>query len=132
MTLLHNNIEEIPRLTSFLDLLAAEKKIDADSLGGINLALEEAATNVIMYAYPEGTDGILSIEAIPGDGFIEFVMSDSGKAFDPTAMPDADVTASADDRPIGGLGIFLVRQIMDEVSYERSSDKNILKMKKHR
>ena len=61
---------------------------------------------------------------------IEFSLSDSGKAFDPTQMPDADVTLSADERQIGGLGIFLIRQIMDDVRYERADGRNVLTLTK--
>ena len=62
---------------------------------------------------------------------LSFVVSDSGKAFDPTAQPDADISLSVEERQMGGLGIYLVRSIMDSVSYERSSGKNILTMTKH-
>jgi anti-sigma regulatory factor (Ser/Thr protein kinase) len=61
---------------------------------------------------------------------IILVLTDTGKEFDPTMVPDADVTLSAEDRQIGGLGIFLIRQIMNEVKYERIEGKNILTMEK--
>ena len=61
---------------------------------------------------------------------IVFVLTDTGKEFDPTMVPDADITLSAEDRPIGGLGIFLIRQIMNEVRYERIEDRNVLTMEK--
>ena len=59
-----------------------------------------------------------------------FILTDSGKAFDPTQAPDADITLSADDRQIGGLGIFLIRKIMNEVKYERIDGKNVLTLEK--
>ena len=92
----------------------------------MNLALEEAVTNVIMYAYPEGTDGLVDIDAHVGEGNLSFVISDGGKAFDPTAKGEVDVSATVEQRQIGGLGIHLIRQIMDGVSYERKEDKNYL------
>jgi sigma-B regulation protein RsbU (phosphoserine phosphatase) len=58
------------------------------------------------------------------------MLTDTGKAFDPTLAPEADVTLSAEDRQIGGLGIFLIRQIMNEVKYERLEGKNILTLEK--
>ena len=64
------------------------------------------------------------------EGSIVFVLSDSGKEFDPTMAPEADVTLSAEDRQIGGLGIFLIRQIMNEVRYERIDGKNVLTLEK--
>ena len=64
------------------------------------------------------------------EGSIVFVLTDTGKEFDPTAAPEADITLSAEDRPIGGLGIFLIRQIMNEVKYERIEGKNVLTLGK--
>ena len=94
----------------------------------LNLALEEAVTNVILYAYPEGADGLVDVEAIIRKDEVQFIITDSGKPFDPTAAPEADITLDVEDRPIGGLGIFLVRNIMDSVRYERLDGKNILTM----
>ena len=65
------------------------------------------------------------------DKSLIFVLTDSGKEFDPTQVPDADVTLSADEREIGGLGIFLIRQIMDKVDYQRREGKNVLTLCKH-
>ena len=59
-----------------------------------------------------------------------FVLTDTGKEFDPTLAPEADITLSADEREIGGLGIFLIRQIMNEVRYQRIDGKNILTLEK--
>ena len=129
--LIHNDIQQIPQLADFVETIAAEKHIDHSLTLSLNLALEEAVTNVIMYAYPEGTDGLVDIEAIICEHSLSFVVSDSGKAFDPTAQPDADVSLSAENRQVGGLGIYLVRSIMDSVSYERNGGKNILTMTKN-
>ena len=73
----------------------------------------------------------MDIEAIVHKDSLTFIISDSGKAFDPTAAPEADITLDVEDRPIGGLGIFLVRNIMDSVHYERVDGKNILTMSKN-
>ena len=94
----------------------------------LNLALEEAVTNVIQYAYPEGSDGLVDVEAVLREGQLEFIISDSGKPFDPTAKPEVDITAGVEERPIGGLGIHLVKHIMDSVSYRREEGKNVLTM----
>ena len=64
------------------------------------------------------------------DNNLTFVLTDYGKEFDPTKVPDADVTLSAEEREIGGLGIFLIRQIMDTVEYQRMDGKNVLIMGK--
>lgn len=128
--LIHNDIQQIPQLADFVETIAAEKHLDHSLTLSLNLALEEAVTNVIMYAYPEGTDGLVDIEAIIREHSLSFVISDSGVAFDPTARPDADTSLSVENRQVGGLGIYLVRSIMDNVNYERNGGKNILTMTK--
>ena len=124
--ILHNDIQQIPQLADFLETIAYEMNLEQSLVLSLNLALEEAVTNVILYAYPKGADGLVDIEAIMKEKSLEFIISDSGTPFDPTAAPTADVSLSAEDRPIGGLGIFLVRQIMDDVRYERVDGKNRL------
>ena len=127
---LHNDVRQIPQLAGFVGAVADEASLgQADALQ-LNLALEEAVTNVIMYAYPGGTDGLVDIEAVCRDGWLVFTISDSGKPFDPTAAKPVDTSLPAEKRSIGGLGIHLVRQIMDEVSYAREDERNILTLKK--
>lgn len=126
--ILHNNIQQIPQLAEFVETIAEEKNLDQAMAMSLNLALEEAVTNVILYAYPDGIDGLVDIEAYIHDDCLEFIISDSGKPFDPTAAPEADVTLGVDERSIGGLGIYLVRNIMDTVSYRYEKGKNILVM----
>lgn len=95
----------------------------------ICLALEEAFVNVAAYAYPQ-TDGETELRIQCGDNYAELTLSDSGIPFNPLENDDPDITLSAEKRKIGGLGIFMVKKIMDEVSYSYSDGKNILTMKK--
>ncbi len=127
---LENDIKEIEKLSAFVEAIGEERGLDPGLVSGINLALEEAATNVIMYAYPKETAGALDVDAVLGLDSLEFTLTDGGVPFDPTAAPEADVTLSAEERGIGGLGIFLVRKIMDSVTYTRRDGKNILTMTK--
>ena len=127
---LENDIKEIGKLSAFVESIGEERNLDPVLVSSLNLALEEAATNVIMYAYPKETAGTLDIGAILGPDTLEFTLTDGGVPFDPTAAPEADVTLGAEDRGIGGLGIFLVRKIMDSVVYTRKDGRNILKMTK--
>ena len=126
--ILHNDIQQIPQLADFIETIASEANLDQGLAMSLNLALEEAVTNVIEYAYPEGSDGLVDIEAVIREGQLDFIISDSGKPFDPTAKPEVDITAGVEERPIGGLGIHLVRHIMDSVSYKREDGKNYLTM----
>jgi sigma-B regulation protein RsbU (phosphoserine phosphatase) len=130
--ILRNEIEQISLLSDFVNDIAEGAGIEDPSLSlSLNLALEEAVTNVVLYAYPEGVKGDVMIEAMFKDELLTFVISDQGIAFDPTAKEDADITLSAEERPIGGLGIFLVKQLMDCVDYQRVEGRNILTMSKH-
>ena len=128
---LHNKIEEIALLPDFIGKTVAASKLNPDCEDSLNLAIEEAVTNVIMYAYPEGTDGIVNLDAAVSEKGVTFTITDTGKAFDPTAKAEVDISAGVDERPIGGLGIHLVRKIMDSVRYERIAGKNILYLTKN-
>ena len=125
---LGNDIRQIPKLADFILSIAEEKHLGQSLSMNINLALEEAVTNVMMYAYPKGTEGTVSIDALLKDKSLEFTVSDSGVAFDPTAAADVDIQKDLKDRPIGGLGIYLVKKIMDEVRYQRKDGRNYLTM----
>ena len=96
----------------------------------LNLAMEEAVVNVMDYAYPDGQKGNVDIEVTADQEWMTFVITDTGIAFDPTTKEDADTTLSAEERPIGGLGIFLVRQLMDDINYKREGNKNVLTLRK--
>ena len=120
--LMRNDIQQIPTLAEWLEGIGIPDELNMP----MNLALEEAVTNVMLYAYPGGS-GQVYVEFTPP---MTFTITDSGIPFDPTKKEEVDTTLSAEERPIGGLGIHLVRQIMDEVSYERADDKNVLTLVK--
>ena len=128
--ILANEISEIARLNGFIEDIAEEFSLTPDIVFNLNLVLEEAVANIINYAYPKEDHESIYLSAHLHEGSIILVLTDTGKEFDPTMAPEADVTLSADDRQIGGLGIFLIRQIMNEVRYERIDGKNILTLEK--
>ena len=123
---LTNDLKRVPRLNEFIDDVSEANGFDMATIMQINLAIEEAVVNVMNYAYPEGTKGDITIEAKSNGTEMIFIISDTGKPFDPTAKPEVDITKSAEDRAIGGLGIHLIRQIMDRINYERIDGHNIL------
>ena len=126
-----NDISEINKLAIFIEELGEELGLMPNMIFNLNLVLEEAVSNVILYAYPEEKQHEIILTANMSDKNLIFVLLDTGKEFDPTQVPDADVTLSAEERQIGGLGIFLIRQIMNEVKYQRIEGKNILTLIKH-
>ena len=128
---LPNDVSTIPQLNEFIDSFCEEAGIGMEKTMSLNLALEEAVVNVMDYAYPKGTAGSVSVDVRTDADGIVFVITDNGIPFDPTAMKDADTTLPLEERSIGGLGIFLTRQIMDDISYDRSNGRNILTLKKN-
>ena len=127
---LSNDVQEIPLLNAFVDEICEFNGLDEMITMQMNLAIEEAVVNVMNYAYPEGTKGYVDITAKSDDECLQFVISDSGKPFDPTTKEEVDTTLPVDERRIGGLGIFLVRRMMDNVKYEYKDGQNILTLKK--
>ena len=123
---MRNDIQQIPTLAEWIDSLGLPQTLNMP----INLALEEAVSNVMLYAYPDSNSGRVLVEAEKSPKKVVFTITDSGVPFDPTQQEEPDITQSAEERPIGGLGIFLVRQIMDTIRYERTNDKNILTLTK--
>ncbi len=95
----------------------------------LKLACEEIVVNVTSYAYPEGSDGFLDVY-IRKDDRIVIRFEDGGVPFNPLEHENPDTTLSWDERPIGGLGIFLVRSMMDDVRYTYENQKNVLTIEK--
>ncbi len=133
---IHNDVSEMAALEPFVEQISEEYGLDMAFSFQLQLSLDEAVSNVVNYAYGEQKDMPITIEAqetTEGERRqLELRLIDNGVEFNPLAeAPDVDVTLSAEDRQVGGLGIFLIRQVMDEVSYERKSDQNLLTMIKY-
>ena len=92
----------------------------------LKLVVEEAVANIINYGYPDGSEDEIEISFKISDKNIRIEIKDHGIEFDPTQVVEADTDGSVEERPIGGLGIFLVRQFTDEMDYKRENDTNIL------
>lgn len=124
--IMQNNVREIGRLGPFINEIAEKVGIEASLTRKLRLAVEEALVNVIDYAYPIGTEGNVTLRAMYDGHTLKMMIIDSGIPFDPTAKEKADTSLSAEDRQIGGLGILLVRELMDAINYERDNGQNIL------
>jgi serine/threonine-protein kinase RsbW len=127
---IQNDIAELNRVVAFLEGLEEEWELPLAIITPINLVLEEALSNVIFYAYEKGSSHEIKIDFAHTANQLDITITDTGKPFDPTQKEDPDIELSVEDRPIGGLGIFLIRKIMNEVSYERVGQENILRMTK--
>lgn len=130
---LHNDIKEVELLPAWLETLSETMPLNAGDVMQLNLAIEEAVVNVMEYAFPDDDKHEFTltaeVEDPKDDAVVKFVLTDSGIPFDPTKEEDPDVTLSAEERQIGGLGIFLVKNIMQSVEYSRVDGQNVLTMK---
>ena len=127
---LPNDVKEVSKLTAFVEEVCEAMGFDGALTAQLTLAIEEAVVNVMKYAYPPQKRGDVTIEAQSNDLRLKFTIIDSGMPFDPTVRAEVDTTLSAEDRPIGGLGIHLVRKIMDSINYERVDSLNVLTLRK--
>lgn len=119
----------LDEVTDFAGDFAEEIGFSMKAASQIRLALEEIFVNVASYAY-SGAQGTVevSVEALPSG--MKITLRDSGTPFDPLSGEEPDITQGADEREIGGLGIFMTRKLMDELSYEYSDGKNCFSMTK--
>ena len=124
----HQN--EVVKLNSFQKAFYAKMELETSLARSLQLAVEEAVINVIDYAYPINTNGDITVTMMTDGRRLRIVIVDSGVAFDPTLRGETDITLSAADRQIGGLGIHLIRQIMTSISYNRINGNNILTLTK--
>lgn len=125
---LHNDINEVPRLGEWIETMGENNDIPMADVFKLNLALEEAVVNVMNYAYPGQTGMPIVLTMEKTGNTLIFSLVDSGVPFDPTSTEEPDLTLSADERPIGGLGIFLVREMMSDINYRYENSQNILTM----
>lgn len=129
--LLKNDVSDVPLLDAFVKEICSAIQLDEATATNVCLAVEEAVVNVMRYAYSDGSKGEIRVSATASSDKLTFEIRDDGKPFDPTAAENPDITLSARQRPIGGLGIFLMRQYMDAMSYKREFDSNVLTLTKY-
>lgn len=125
--------EYLDDIRDFVGKVARKGGFSEKDIYNIQLATDEAASNIIEHAYEGMSSGVLDLSCgIVGDG-ITIILIDYGESFDPSAVPMPNLKADLSERKIGGLGIFLMRKLMDEVHYEpRKDGSNVLTMRKRR
>jgi serine/threonine-protein kinase RsbW len=125
--------EYLDEIREFVGDIARKGGFSDKDVYNIQLATDEAASNVIEHAYEKIKDGVLELSCDMTGDAITIVLVDHGESFDPSEVPLPDLKADLSDRKIGGLGIFLMRKLMDEVRYEPKADKsNVLTMIKRK
>jgi serine/threonine-protein kinase RsbW len=129
-TILPATLENLERLIQSISHCAREQGFDQKRISEIELAAEESLVNIINYSYPERPGEVEVTCQLDGRSLV-IEMIDTGIPFDVTSLPDPDITADIDDRKIGGLGVFLLKKVMDEVNYRREKNRNILSLTVH-
>lgn len=123
-------VENLPEVLSFIDSELEENDCPMKAQMQIDVAVEELFVNIASYAYtPNIGEAVIGIE-ITDDNNVRIIFKDSGIPFNPTSKVDPDVTLSAEERQIGGLGIFMVKKSMDEFKYRYEDGQNILTIEK--
>lgn len=116
-----------PARDRLLELFQASGLSD-ESVGELELILEELLVNIISYAYDEAGTGMIQIAGIVDGSTVTLELRDRGREFNPLEREAPDIDAEIEDRPIGGLGIFLVTELASSVTYERVGDENVLRV----
>ena len=131
---LKNDLGELERAGSSLDAFGQRHAIPAAALFDLHLALDEILTNVISYGYDDHAlhEIVVRLSVSPGRAplHVEIAVEDDGRPFNPLDAAPPNVQASIEERPVGGLGIYLVRRVMDDLEYRRQQGKNVLLMRK--
>jgi serine/threonine-protein kinase RsbW len=125
-----NDQSEVERLSRLVEAVGKVEGLSSESVFTVNLALDEVITNIIRYAHGDGRQHPIVVRLAIESGVLTAQVEDDGRPFNPLDVPVPDLNASLDERPIGGLGIHLVRTMMTSVEYRRENGRNVLIMKK--
>ena len=125
-----NKVSELEKVAQFIEEIGEELGLSMELQMNLNLVMEEMVTNVIFYAYPQDEEADIELLAKSDGKELTCVLSDQGKEFDPTAKEDNDLSVNPAERELGGMGIFIVKNIMNKVTYQRLEGKNLLTMTK--
>lgn len=128
---LSNRLSELANIQEALEANAERLGVSTAMLMSLNLVVEEAFTNIVNYAYADQEQHTIAICINRNDQQLVITLTDDGQPYDPTQKADPDIELPAEKRQVGGLGIFLIRKIMDKVEYERKDNKNYLILTKN-
>src|SRR6478609_7337014 len=123
---LQNRIAEVARLVDAVESFGSHAGLSSDLTYRLTLSLDEIVSNVIRHGYSDTNDHVVEVRLSVHDGVVTSVIEDDGHPYDPRESPEPDLSMPVEQRGPGGLGIFLVRQMMDSIDYARRDGRNIL------
>ena len=127
---LANDLQDLAGVAAKIDAFCEARDISPDIAYAVNLSIDEILTNTISYGYDDDEPHRIEIGLRLEAGSLVVAIRDDGAPFDLSAAPEADIESSLDERAVGGLGLFLVHEMMDEVEYERVEDRNVVTLTK--
>ena len=125
-----NDVAELVRLNTCLEQFWKENRLPEEIAGDVALALEEVFLNVVLHGFTDNAEHAIVVRLAVEKGFMTLTVEDDGIPFNPLDAPPPDIESPLEERGIGGLGIHLVRQVMDRIEYVREGNINRLAMTK--
>ena len=125
-----NQRAEIERVAQLAERFGDEQHLSADDVMTINLVLDEVVANIIAHAYDDAGEHQIRVTLALDGADLTIRVDDDGRPFDPLDAPPPDLDLPLEDRPVGGLGIHIVRSVMDAVEHRRDNNRNVLIMRK--
>lgn len=125
-----NSMEEYVALADAIRTFADETELADKGAAHLELVIEELVVNIIKHGYADDRKGAIIVDAFVAESDLTITLSDDGDPFDPVTAASPDIGLDTEERPIGGLGIYFVRTLMDEMQYHRQAGRNVLILRK--
>jgi anti-sigma regulatory factor (Ser/Thr protein kinase) len=125
-----NHRREIERLAGLVEHFGKAHRLAADDVSGINLLLDEIVVNIISHGYDDEREHQILVTLVLENGVLAIRVEDDGRPFNPLDVPGPNLDLPIEERPIGGLGIYIARSIADQMEHRREAGRNVLTMKK--
>lgn len=121
-----NNLSEIEKITNEVENLWSKYKLPLKIMYNINISIDELLSNIINYGFDDSSKHLISVEFELSNKVFTLKIIDDGKPFNPLEIDEPDINSSLEEREIGGLGIFIVKNLVDKIDYQRINNKNII------
>ena len=126
-----NDLKEVSIVIAEFELFCRKNNVENSAIQKMNVVLDEIINNIINYGYPQDEERLISVKITIKNSSMTLTIIDDGKAFNPFEIDKPNLELSLEDRPIGGVGLHIVKNLMDNYAYERINDKNIVEIVKN-